>query len=277
MPAAYSPSQKAAIAQFVGFTQTKDSAAAKHLKAHGWNVERAVEAYFQTSSSSNPTGSSTALNRLFDKYRDKSDSDPDTVGVEGSMRYLEDLGVKLDEAVLLAVLTEISAPTMGEMTRSGFVEGWKIHRANDISAQKSIVRDFRRELPQPELFRRVYKHTFRLALPSGQKSLPLDAATEYWRLILQPPSLHWYSSPTSEISRPSPWLEWWLDYLETKWKKGVSRDMWEQTGKFALKTLEPGGETMSWWSEDGAWPGVIDGFVGFVSEKREQQETAKLE
>ena len=47
--------------------------------------------------------------------------------------------------------------------------------------------------------------------------------------------------------------------------------MWEQTGKFALKTLEPGGETMSWWSEDGAWPGVIDGFVGYVHEKRAQE------
>ena len=50
------------------------------------------------------------------------------------MRYLEDLGVKLDEAVLLAVLTEISAPTMGEMTRSGFVEGWKMHRSVTLSA-----------------------------------------------------------------------------------------------------------------------------------------------
>ena len=60
-----------------------------------------------------------------DELLDKSDPDPDTVGVEGSMRYLQDLGLKLDEAVLLAVLTEISAPTMGEMTRTGFVDGWK--------------------------------------------------------------------------------------------------------------------------------------------------------
>jgi len=44
------------------------------------------------------------------------------------MRFLGDLGVKLDEPVLLAVLTDISAPTMGEMTRSGFVEGWKLHQ-----------------------------------------------------------------------------------------------------------------------------------------------------
>ena len=56
---------------------------------------------------------------------DKSDPDKDTVGVEGSMRYLGDLGVKLDEVVLLAVLTELSAPTMGELSRNGFVDGWK--------------------------------------------------------------------------------------------------------------------------------------------------------
>ena len=39
-----------------------------------------------------------------------------------------------------------------------------------------------------------------------------------------------------------------------------------------LKTMEPGGEDLGWWSEDGAWPGVIDGFVEYVHKKRAQQE-----
>lgn len=56
--------------------------------------------------------------------------------------------------------------------------------------------------------------------------------------------------------------------MNEKGLKGVSKDVWEQTGKFVLKTLEPGGEGMEWWSEDGAWPGVVDGFVEFVREKR---------
>lgn len=51
--------------------------------------------------------------------------EPDTIGVEGSMRYLADLGVRLDEVAVLVVLTELSAPTMGELTREGFVQGWK--------------------------------------------------------------------------------------------------------------------------------------------------------
>ena len=54
--------------------------------------------------------------------------EPDKIGIEGSMRYLSDLGVKLDEVVVLAILTELGAPTMGEFTREGFVNGWQSHR-----------------------------------------------------------------------------------------------------------------------------------------------------
>lgn len=54
--------------------------------------------------------------------------EPDKIGIEGSMRYLSDLGVKLDEVVVLAILTELAAPTMGEFTREGFVNGWQNHR-----------------------------------------------------------------------------------------------------------------------------------------------------
>ncbi len=50
--------------------------------------------------------------------------EPNKIGVEGSMQYLADLGVKLDEVVVLAVLTELDAPTMGEFTRDGFINGW---------------------------------------------------------------------------------------------------------------------------------------------------------
>jgi len=44
------------------------------------------------------------------------------------MQYLGELGVSLDEVVVLAILTELSAPTMGELTREGFVDGWKSHQ-----------------------------------------------------------------------------------------------------------------------------------------------------
>lgn len=111
----------------------------------------------------------------------------------------------------------------------------------------------------PDFFKRVYKQTFLIARIPGQKVVSLDMALEYWRLLFMAPSLSWNTAST-------PWLTLWLEYLEAQWKKSISKDMWDQTGVFAMKSLED--ESMSWWSEDGAWPGVLDEFVFYVRGKR---------
>jgi len=270
MPPAYTPAQKSAIAQFVSFTQAKDSIAARHLKSHGWNVEQSVDSFFQSSNiSSGGSAQTAALNKMFDKYRDDPQESPDAIGVEGSMQYLGDLGVGLDEVVVLAVLAELEAPTMGEFTRDGFLTGWKNYSADTLQKQQSTITQFRHLLStNPDFFKRVYRHTFLVARTPGQKGLQLDAAIEYWRLLFTSPSVSWNSPST-------PWLEFWIEYLEEKWKKSVNRDMWDQTLVFARKCL--GDETMSWWSEDGAWPGVLDEFVVFVKGKREGDGGEKME
>ncbi|KAI4185611.1 MAG: hypothetical protein L6R41_004014 [Letrouitia leprolyta] len=268
----YTATQKAAIQQFTGFTSAKDSVAVKHLKAQNWNIEQAVDSFFASPNNPTPTGPTSSahlLNKLFDKYRDplihnppdNAKNEPDSIGVEGSMRYLADLGLSLDEPVVLAILTELNAPTMGELTREGFCDGWRQLRALNITDQKATLPNLRTSLASPTqgLFRKTYRHTFRMALSPGQRSLPLDTATEYFRLLLSPPSLKW-STPTT------PWLDLWLEYLTTKWKKAVSKDVWEQTGVFVQKSLED--ESMGWWSEDGAWPSCLDEFVAFVSERK---------
>ncbi|KAL6721724.1 Scaffold-type E3 ligase [Lecanora helva] len=287
MPSTYTSSQKAAISQFVGFTSVKDSVAAKQLKSHNWNIEQAVDAgnhavqkskifkqhkaehdadlemtrwFHQNGAVPATQKSDQTLHKQFDKYRENAAEEPDKIGVEGSMKYLGDLGVKLDEVAVLAVLTELGAPTMGEFTREGFVNGWSNHRADTLSKQQSQITSFRHSLTShPSFFKRTYKSTFLLARAPGQKILPLDTALDYWRLLFSPPSLSW-NTPTT------PWLDWWIEYLESRWKKSISKDTWDQTGNFVMKCLED--EGMGWWSEDGAWPGVLDEFVGFVREKR---------
>lgn len=136
--------------------------------------------------------------------------------------------------------------------------------ADTLPKQQALIDTFRRSLTHPQTsdpFKKVYKATFLLARTPGQKSLPLDTAVEYWRLLLQSPSRHWTTPST-------PWLDWWISFLEERWRKSVSKDMWDQTGIFVLKSLED--EGMGWWSEDGAWPGVLDEFVGYVRERRKE-------
>ena len=49
--------------------------------------------------------------------------------LESTMSYLgEKLNVSLENAELLVVLELVQAPSVGEITRSGFVEGWKATR-----------------------------------------------------------------------------------------------------------------------------------------------------
>lgn len=121
----------------------------------------------------------------------------------------------------------------------------------------------------PELYRRVYRYTFHLSRMQGQRNLAFDLAAEQWRLFFTTDrgGIAW-STPTT------PWLEWWLEFLEGRGKKPVNKDLWEQTEVFMRKTLED--ESFGWWSADGAWPGTLDEFVGFVLKKRGEEGEMEL-
>jgi len=109
------------------------------------------------------------------------------------------------------------------------------------------------------LFKRVYRHTFVFAKEKDQKALPKDTAVVYWDLLFKSPGRPWVTSSTN-------WIEIWIEFLGTRWNKSVNKDMWNQTFEFFLKTMED--DTLGFWSEDGAWPGVIDDFVAYAKEKR---------
>lgn len=108
----------------------------------------------------------------------------------------------------------------------------------------------------------MYRYTFLIARNQGHKHIALDAATEYWRVLFSAPSATWNTDTT-------PWLDLWLDFLTTQWKKSVNRDLWDQTFSLFEKTTED--ESLSWWDENGAWPSVIDEFVAFVKEGRKDE------
>lgn len=49
---------------------------------------------------------------------------PDTIGVSGMTKYLNDISVSIEDIGMLAVSEIIKSPSMGEMSREGFVDGW---------------------------------------------------------------------------------------------------------------------------------------------------------
>lgn len=186
------------------------------------------------------------------------------------MSYLSDLSVSLESITVLIFSDLVASPTMGEVTRDGFISGWSAHGATTVAAQKKVLDSLTSQLQSASLedrgaadslFRRTYKTTFRIAVPAGARAIPLDMAAEYWKLVLGPQSgLEWQTAST-------PWLDWWLEFLDARWKKAVNKDLWEQTLRFSQETLKD--ESMGWWSEEAAWPGIIDEFVEWAKERRQ--------
>lgn len=59
---------------------------------------------------------------------DDPEDNPDGIGIDGAMKFLEDIQVQLDDVSCLAVFEMCQCPSMGEFAREGFVEGWKSSR-----------------------------------------------------------------------------------------------------------------------------------------------------
>ncbi|KAL4955015.1 Cullin binding-domain-containing protein [Aspergillus filifer] len=256
----YSAAQKQQIAQFVSFTQAKDTVATKFLRSARWNVEEAIDAYFQ--SPQGGSGATFTINQIFDQYRDSPEENPDTIGIEGAMRYFSDIKVELDEVTCLAIAELLQSPSMGEFTREGFLNGWRSVQCDTLQKMAAHASTLRARIPtDPSLFRKIYRFTFPLCLVQGQRNLQFEIAVEQWNLFFTPPKggVAWNTHTT-------PWLDWWVEFLESRGKRPVNKDLWNQVEVFMRKSHDD--ENFSWWSEDGAWPGALDDFVGWVREKR---------
>ncbi|KAI5811133.1 Cullin binding-domain-containing protein [Peziza echinospora] len=252
-------SQRAAVAQFTACTRCPEKTAAKFLKTHSWNVELAVDSYFSSNAGAlapTPTAgvSVTSINKVFDQYRDRTDP-PDTIMVNGTMNYIQQLGLDLEEPAVLVLCEALKAPTMGEIARAGFVEGWRAMGCDTIEKMRAKIPDLRNIILTDEArFKRVYLFTFNFARAANQKSLPLDTAIEYWKLLL---GKKWKSH-----------IDLWIEFLQRDYKKSIAKDTWNMLYDFVpLCEQDP---ELKEYDEEGAWPSILDSFVEFVRKRSGQ-------
>jgi DCN1-like protein 1/2 len=89
-----------------------------------------------------------------------------------------------------------------------------------------------------EVFKRVYMFTFAFARSPGQKSLPLEVALEYWKLLLR--------------KRFEKHLPTWIEFLETEYKKAISKDTWNCMYDFVQLAKED--QSLNSYDLDGEFP-----------------------
>ncbi len=180
-------------------------------------------------------------------------------------KYVGLVGVSHVDYELFVLLDVVQAEGLGQISRKGFVEGWKQlaqdreYRVQpDFASQKKYLRRHIDTLPgDAAAFNKLYQRAFLVGKEPAQKALDKDIAIVFWDMLFNPTIRAWRSKNVN-------WLEVWKEFLEAKWKRSVNKDMWSQTLLFAKKTMED--ETLRFWSEDQAWPGVIDDFVAWCQE-----------
>lgn len=56
---------------------------------------------------------------------DEKTDEVDTIGIDGTMQYFEQLGIDLESVEFLIPMEIVQAPALGEITKDGFVSGWR--------------------------------------------------------------------------------------------------------------------------------------------------------
>ena len=178
------------------------------------------------------------------------------------------MSVELDEVAHLALCELLQCPSIGEFERESFINGWRNASTGDkpydtTSKQSSYISTIRKKLAtDPIYFKQIYRNAFKLAKPENQRSVPMDSALEFWEMFFGEGKggMEWNSSTTK-------WLDLWTEFYKTV-NRPVNKDLWNMVGELVMKTKEPNGERLEWWTEDGAWPMAIDDFVAHVKDKQ---------
>jgi hypothetical protein len=167
--------------------------------------------------------------------------------VEGVETLCKDLQVDPSDPLLLALAWRLGAERMCYFTRAQ----WRRLAGYHVKT----VADLKRLLPtlmQEALanFKDFYSFGFRFGLDAekGERVLPIDIAVGLWQLLFSDPG------------RRSAHLAAWLAFLQERKTRGITKDTWDLFLVFT-DTVAP---DCSNYSEEEAWPSLLDDFVASV-------------
>ncbi|QPG76272.1 hypothetical protein FOA43_003658 [Brettanomyces nanus] len=215
-------------------------------------VVQEVEKRTKKNSKKSMKSVSTELKELFNKYKEPQldSTGKSYIGIDGTMRYLEDLGYEPEDEVVLCLADFLDSQKVGDFKEEQFLTNWnnvgcntieQMHNYIDINLRPKLLDD-------PEYFRAIYQYTFKFILEKNEKTLPLDMAQEYWHLLLP-----------GEFSLE---LETFIKFLHDTSKTEITRDQWNMLLPFLQDYHND--PTLNGYDESQSWPLLMDKFYEYI-------------
>ncbi|XP_005191447.1 DCN1-like protein 3 [Musca domestica] len=192
--------------------------------------------------------SDNTLNKLFEEYKEP---DEDMILADGIERLCCDLNYQPDEFAILVLAWCLDASQMCRFTRSEFIEGLHKMRADTIETIRIRLEQTIETLKvDSEMFKQLYRFTFRFGLEPDQRILSLDMAISLWKLV--------FTVHTPDL------LSKWIHFLEQHPSiRGIPKDTWNMFLNFSEQC------DINNYDDTEAWPSLFDDFVDYEKSRLE--------
>ncbi|XP_055387558.1 DCN1-like protein 3 [Condylostylus longicornis] len=189
--------------------------------------------------------SDNTLNLLFEEYKDP---DEDEILAEGIERLCKDLGYQPDDFAILVLAWRLDASQMCRFTKSEFIGGLHKMTADTIETIRLRLEQTIEKLKtDSDMFKQLYRFTFRFGLEESNRILSLDMAIILWRLVFT-------------VNEPQ-LLQRWLYFLEQHPNiRGIPKDTWNMFLNFSEQCDI---SNLHLYDDTEAWPSLFDDFVDY--------------
>lgn len=235
-----------------------EKVATECLAANSWNVEIAVDHFFNNRHKYPAAAASTGkvntanIAKLFDKYAALGE-DAQAITGAGLLALFTDMDVEPSGWLTLAAAYSLKCKNFGEISRKEFVDGYTTLGIDSVEKMKGEKDRLTRTFSTSAAFRDFYRWLFDFVKDEEErKTIELDVAIEMWTLVLTP---QW--SLTSD----------WVAFCQAHKMKVVAKDLWEQILEFSREVSVD----LSNYDENSAWPVVIDEFVEWERKKQSKK------